>query len=246
MIKPGEHKTVQARILKYAEDVGWTVIPREEAERRRKFNISANSPQEKARSASLFFDELLYEKVKEFNPLYTETPGALVGQLSRLQASIQGNRECLSWLRNNGKFFYARENRELNLNLIDYEDQSRNVYEVTEEFYWHNGRCGNREDVVFLVNGIPVLVVECKNADKDEGIALGIDQIRRYHEETPEFFVSQMAFTATDALGFDYGGSWNTVRRNIFHWKHEQIGQLEAQGQSFFDIPRVSALLRDT
>jgi hypothetical protein len=33
----GEHKTVQARILKYAQKIGWTYVPREEAERRRRF-----------------------------------------------------------------------------------------------------------------------------------------------------------------------------------------------------------------
>ena len=245
MAKPGEHKTVQARILKYAGEVGWTFVLRGEAERRRCFDSSAKSPQEKARNSSLFFDDLLYQKVKEFNPLYTESSGALVGQLRRLQTGIQGNRECLTWLRNEGKFFYSKENRELDLMLINYGYQTKNSYEVTEEFYWHNGRFGNREDVVFLINGIPVLVVECKNANKDEGIALGIDQIRRYHAETPELFISEMAFTATDALGFDYGGSWNTVRRNIFHWKDEQIGQLEAKVKTFFDIPRVLALLKD-
>ena len=42
---------------------------------------------------------------------------------------------------------------------------------------------------LFLINGIPVLVIECKNANKDEAIALGVDQIRRYHRETPELFV---------------------------------------------------------
>jgi len=245
MVKPGEHKTVQARILKYAQDVGWTFVPRAEAERRRGFDSSAGTPQEKARKASLFFDELLYLKVREFNPLYTETSGALVGQLIRLKPNIHGNREFLTWLRNRGKFFYSKENRELDLTLINYADPSHNIYEVTEEFYWNNGRFGNREDVVFLINGIPVLVVECKNANTDEGIAIGIDQIRRYHDETPELFISQMAFTATDALGFDYGGTWNTVRRNIFHWKNEQIGQLEAKVKSFFDIPRVLALLKD-
>ena len=26
-----EHKTVQARILKYVEKIGWTLVPREEA-----------------------------------------------------------------------------------------------------------------------------------------------------------------------------------------------------------------------
>ena len=35
MPTPGEHKTVQARILKYAQDVGWTFVSRQDAEKRR-------------------------------------------------------------------------------------------------------------------------------------------------------------------------------------------------------------------
>ena len=93
------------------------------------------------------------------------------------------------------------------------------MYEVTEEFYVHNGRHGTREDVVFLINGIPVLVIECKNASKDEAIALAVDQLRRYHAETPEVMVPEMIFSATEAIGFAYGVTWNTVRRNIFNWK---------------------------
>ena len=37
MPEPSEHKTVQARILKYADEIGWTVVSREEAERRKSF-----------------------------------------------------------------------------------------------------------------------------------------------------------------------------------------------------------------
>ena len=98
--------------------------------------------------------------------------------------------------------------------------------------------------MVFLVNGIPVLVIECKNADKDEAIAIGVDQIRRYHEETPEFFVPQMIFTATEAIGFSYGMTWNTVRRNIFNWKQEEIGQLATKVKSFCDRQHVLGLLK--
>lgn len=245
MPTPGEHKTVQARILQYAKEIGWRIVLRAEAEQRRNFDSSAAQPAERARTASLFFDDLLYQQARAFNKLYTEAPGALVGQLRRLTADIYGNRDFLTYLRNRGKFFYTAENRELDLVLINYAEPDQNVYEVTEEFYWHNGRFGNREDVVFLINGLPVLVVECKNANKDEGIALGIDQIRRYHLETPELFIPQMVFTATDALGFDYGATWNTVRRNLFHWKHEQVGQLEAKTKSFIAIPRVLKLLKD-
>ena len=34
MPTPGEHKTVQARILAYAEAIGWTLVSHEEAEAR--------------------------------------------------------------------------------------------------------------------------------------------------------------------------------------------------------------------
>jgi type I restriction enzyme R subunit len=44
---------------------------------------------------------------------------------------------------------------------------------------------------------------------------------------------------------FHNGVTWNTVRRNIFNWKHEQIGQLEAKVKSFCDIPHVLRLLKD-
>jgi type I restriction enzyme R subunit len=251
MTTPGEHKTVQARILKYAQDIGWTLVPRHEAERRRGFDPAGATPEERARKGTLFFSDLLYGQVRGFNPKYKEAEGALVGDLQRLHGDIYGNREFSQALQNERKFLCAEENRELDLMLIDYGDLSRpheswrNVYEVTEEFYFHNGQYGTREDVVFFINGIPVLVIECKNADKDEAIALGVDQIRRYHFETPEVMVPQMLFTATEAIGFAYGVTWNTIRRNIFRWKHEEIGNLEAKVKSFCAVPHLLRLLRD-
>lgn len=244
MPAPSEHKTVQARILKYAQEIRWKLVSREDAERRRSFDSDGAIPEERARTASPYFGDLLHAKVREFNPKYKEAEGALVGEFQRLNASIAGNREFLDHLRNQGKFFCVEENRELDLVLIDYSNPERNVYEVTEEFYVHNGRFGTREDVVFLINGIPVLVIECKNASKDEAIALGIDQIRRYHTETPEVMTPEMIFTATEAIGFSYGVTWNTVRRNIFNWKHEEVGNLEAKVKSFCDIPHVLRFLK--
>jgi type I restriction enzyme, R subunit len=32
MPTPGEHKTVQFRILHYADEIGWTIVSRKEAE----------------------------------------------------------------------------------------------------------------------------------------------------------------------------------------------------------------------
>ena len=71
MPKPGEYKTVQARILKYADDIGWTIVSRKESEQRRRFNPDA-PPAGRSRNPSLFFDDLLVSKVQEFNPRYSD------------------------------------------------------------------------------------------------------------------------------------------------------------------------------
>jgi len=165
-------------------------VSREEAELRRGIGGIKND-ELGMRNGSLFFDDILDAKVREFNPRYAEAEGALLGKFRHLHTDIYGNREFVAYLRNRGKFFDHEEKRERDLVLIDYTKPASNVFEVTEEFAFHNGHYGTREDVVFLINGIPVLVIECKNADKEEAIALGVDQIRRYHRETPELFVPE-------------------------------------------------------
>ncbi len=188
-------------------------------------------PRDRAKGVSLFFDDLLDAKVRVFNPRYAEAKGALLGKFRHLHTDIYGSREFVEHLRNRGKFFDHEESRERDLILIDYKNPDNNVFEVTEEFAFHNGHYGTREDVVFLINGIPVLVIECKNANKDEAIALGVDQIRRYHRETPELFVPEQFFTATDAIGFSYGVTWNTVRRNIFNLEGRRSRKAVDQGK---------------
>lgn len=144
MPSPTEHKTVQARILAYAEANGWAIVSREEAEERRggipaplrKKDGDRNVPA----PLSLFFDDLLDAKVREFNPRYAEGEGALLGQFRHLHTDIYGNWEFVGYLRNRGKFFDHEEKRERDLILIDYDDPERppaalrNVYEVIEKW----------------------------------------------------------------------------------------------------------------
>jgi type I restriction enzyme R subunit len=244
MSKPSEHKSVQARILIYANEIGWTIVSQCEAETRRGFDNSAASPREKAQNASRFFTDTLFEKVKKFNPKFKDSKEDLLRLMDLPLPTIHGNRDFLHYLQGEKTFFSKEESREFNLMLIDYENPDNNIFEVTEEYYFFNGQYANREDVVFLINGIPVLVIECKNATKDEAIAIGVDQLRRYHRETPELMVPQQLFTATESIGFSYGVTWNTIRRNIFNWKDEEIGNLEAKVKSFCDRQHVLDLLK--
>jgi len=53
---PTEHKTVQARILAYVQEIGWTYVPRGEAEERRGFDYSKTTLAEQAADASPYFE----------------------------------------------------------------------------------------------------------------------------------------------------------------------------------------------
>jgi hypothetical protein len=55
MPTPREHGTAQACILHYAREIGWTYVPRDEAERRRNFDPAGATPEERARKPSLHF-----------------------------------------------------------------------------------------------------------------------------------------------------------------------------------------------
>lgn len=64
-----------------------------------------------------------------------------------------------------------------------------------------------------FLSGMPVAMAELKDTGKQDGLPLGVDQIRRYHRETPEMFVATQVFEVTQLLDFFYGVTWSTSRR---------------------------------
>ena len=87
---PGEHKTVQSRVLEYAQAIGWTFVSREEAEQRRGIAAIRNRKLgiKNYQNSSLFFDDLLDAKVWEFNPRDIGAVEALPDSLRCLHTDI--------------------------------------------------------------------------------------------------------------------------------------------------------------
>ena len=104
----------------------------------------------------------------------------------------------------------------------------------------------NRADVVFLINGIPVAIVETKSANKRDGLAEGVEQIRRYHDETPEMFTTSQLFGVTHMHDFLYGVTWNVSRKNLFNYKTDDPTNYEAKIKTFFDRERFLKVLRES
>jgi len=223
---PTELKAVQQRIIKYATEVGWKYVPRINSDERRGDELSYKSQP--------YYSGIINEKVREFNPWISDDY-----KLPILVSRIEGNKEYLEFIRNKTTAYDLKEKRERNVIVIDYINPKNNVYELTDEYSFSNTRITNRQDIVFLINGIPLISIECKNITTEDGIDKGLTQIRRYHEEIPELFAIEQMFVATDGIRLEYGVTWNTTRRNIFTWKGDRVGELENKIKTFFDINKV-------
>lgn len=230
-----ERSAVQNPLIRYAEAAGWRRVAREEALRLR------------GGEGGLYFTEVLREKLLALNPGVVDAARAsdIIRRLSLLPASIEGNREALGWLRGEGSVYVPEEKRERNVTLVDFADLSRNDFAVTDEWGQRGPVFRNRADVVFLVNGVPVAVCETKNATHAQGAAEGVEQIRRYHRETPELFTAAQVFEVTHLLDFYYGATWAASRKDLFNWKEVEPGDFEAKVRRLFEPAMFLRLLRE-
>lgn len=69
MPKPGEHKTVQARIIRYAQEIGWTYVPRPAAEQRRGFDAAAATPDFRVPNHGKLWKSLMRAHLGEYEVL---------------------------------------------------------------------------------------------------------------------------------------------------------------------------------
>ena len=192
---------------------------------------------------------MLATQLLRLNPSIVDADRAeqIIRQLDLLPATIEGNRDALEWLRSERSVFVPDENRERNVRLIDFDEPDNNVFQVTAEWPQKAPVYRNRADVVFLINGIPVAIAETKSANKPNGLEDGVDQIRRYHRETPDLFAAAQLFEVTQLLEFFYGPSWATSRKDLARWKEElpAIPDYERMVTTFFDRERFLRVLRD-
>ena len=98
---------------------------------------------------------------------------------------------------------------------------------------------------MFLVNGIPVCIVEHKNPKDRDAVDKAIVQLRRYEIETPELIAAPQLFNATHLLDYWYGVTWNAARRYMARWKEAPDEAYRFAVQSFFDRPEFLRTLRE-
>jgi type I restriction enzyme R subunit len=230
-----ERSTVQ-NLIRYAQEVGWTYLPPEDALRLRH---GLEQP---------FLQDVLIAQLQRLNPgviTTVEEAKEVLSRLERVRPDIEGNQDAWEYLKGLKTVFVQAERRERNLCLLDPKRVEANTFHVTDEFRFRGGPHEIRADVVLLVNGIPVLLLESKAATKPEGIAEALDQVRRYHHEGPELMAQVQVYTVTNLHGFFYGPTWNLTRKALLNWRDEAAGDFETLVKMFLAPSRVVRLLWD-
>jgi len=207
----GERSTVQAPLIRYATEVGWQYISPDELEPRR------------GGTGGMIVRDVFVAQLQKLNPRVVDHLRAaeVLKSLERVPPNIEGNLQAWEYLKGLRSVFVEMEKRERNIRLLDPADWQANVFQVTDEFTFTNGTYTIRPDVVFLVNGLPVLLVETKAATQLEGIAQALDQLRRYHREGPELLALAQVYTLTHLVQFYYGATWDLSRKNLYNWRAE-------------------------
>ena len=220
-----EAETVQFPMVRHAGEIGWAEIPPQLAKEKR------------GGVAGMLFREELETKLTQFNPwMSDDAKRQVIEHLEAIRPTIEGNREMLAWLRGERQRYDEIEDRHRRVQIVDFDRPAENTFHVTWEWRLKPPtRKGNRADVMFVVNGVPVAIVEHKNPKDSNAIEHGVSQLRRFQKETPELLGVPQLFNVTHLLDYWYGVTWNVNRRYMARWKQQPDETYRFAVQSFFE-----------
>jgi len=232
-------ESVQNPFIKYAKETGWKYLRPEEALRMRDGGVT-----------SPVLDSVLVAQLQKLNPKLIDYEKAVeeVGKLIRVRPSIEGNLDAWEYLKGLKTVFMESEKRERNIHLLDTDNIENNQFHVTDEFTFSNGVPPDiRADIVFFINGVPVIIVETKKATAMDGISQAYDDIRYYHRNSPEFLALNQLHALTHLVHFYYGATWNLTMKALFNWRDEQVekGDFESLVKSFISPRRVLRVITE-
>lgn len=193
-------------------------------------------------------DVLVEEEIKKalirLNPSIEEDPARADEVIYRLRSIllsvddvglVKANEEFAKWLCGEKTMPFGKNNQHVPVNLIDFTSFENNTYIITNQ-YTVIGKTEKRPDLVYLVNGIPLIVGELKTPVRpsiswyDGAVDISDD----YENTIPQLFVPNLFSFATEGKTYRYGsvrmplelwGPWKTEESKK---KHTELTEIEA------------------
>ena len=129
-----------------------------------------------------------------------------IQQAVRADGPIKSNEEFSGWLRGERSMPFGPNHEHVAVRLVDFDNPAHNHYVLTTQYSFRAGATTQRLDLVLLVNGFPLVVIEAKTPVRSSVSWVdGAHQIQRYEADAPELFVSNVFSVATEGKDLRYG-----------------------------------------
>ncbi len=173
----------------------------------------------------VFVEPWVREALERLNPEIAARPELADEVLYRLRAIvlavrsdglIKANEEMTAWLRGDRSMPFGDHHEHTTVRLVDFENLENNQFVVTTQYTFRAGAAERRADLVLLVNGLPLVVIEAKTPVRKAVSWLdGALQVHDdYERNVPELFVANVLSVATEGKELMYG----SVRMPVNLW----------------------------
>jgi type I restriction enzyme R subunit len=137
--------------------------------------------------------------------------------------------------------------------VIDFDQPANNDWLAVNQFIVTENKHNRRPDVVLFVNGLPLAVLELKNAaDENATIWSAFQQLQTYQVEIPSLFASNGVLVVSDGMqarvgalgeGREWFKPWGTISGEALADTH--LPELQVVLEGVFEKQRFLELLRD-
>ena len=172
-----ELSKVELPALEQLQSLGWSYV--EGAD------LSPDETNERSSFKDVVLEKRLAASIKRINPwINDENLRKVVRDLIKIPYSnlIEANEaiwtninQCVSVMQDLGK-----GNKGQTVHIIDFEDPDKNKFLCTNQFKVSGVNQNIIPDIVLFVNGLPLVVIECKSPYTTNPMEAGIDQLLRY------------------------------------------------------------------
>jgi type I restriction enzyme, R subunit len=173
----------------------------------------------------VFVEHWIREALIRLNPEIAAVPDRADEVLYKLRAIVlavrsdgllKANEELTAWLRGDRSMPFGPNHEHVTVRLVDFDNAQNNQYVVTNQFTFRAGPAERRADLVLLVNGLPLVVIEAKTPVRHAVSWLdGALQVHNdYEKNIPELFVANVFNVATEGKELKFGA----VRMPVELW----------------------------
>src|SRR3989339_1433109 len=223
---------VEELAIALLESIGYTYLSPEEQEVERKD------------LADVVLQDRLVAAIDRLNPQASEqAKEQAVKQVLRLPSlGLVENNEAFHKMLTEGidvEVYEAGEAKGSKIWLVDFEHPTNNEFIVCNQFTVTHENTTKRPDVVLLVNGLPLVVIELKNpTDEQATVKKAFTQLQNYKTSIPPLFHYNGVLVASDGLDARAGALTSSYSR-FLAWK-----TIDGTKEEKATVPEIETLIK--